>query len=52
MGEVARTTLPLPVVPSSPRTPELLYSMSPFVPLVITVVPIAPPTESVPVIVI
>ena len=39
VGDVARTTLPDPVVPSSPSTPELLYSMSPLVPANTLVVP-------------
>jgi hypothetical protein len=39
VGAVARTTLPLPVVASSPSTPALLDSMSPFVPPMIGVVP-------------
>jgi len=36
---VAKTTLPVPVTPFSPRTPELLYSISPLVPLLTTVEP-------------
>ena len=39
VGLVARTTLPLPVVASSPKTPELLYSIRPLVPLEMVVVP-------------
>ena len=43
VGEVARATFPVPVTPFSPRAPELLYSMSPFVPEVIVVEPTTRP---------
>jgi len=39
VGLVARTTVPVPVTPFSPNTPELLYSISPVDPLVIVVEP-------------
>ena len=45
VGLVASTTFPVPVTPFSPNTPELLYSMSPFVPLVMVVVPTVRPDE-------
>jgi len=39
VGEDAKTTLPTPVVPNSPRTPALLNSIDPGVPLRMVVVP-------------
>jgi len=43
VGDVALTTLPEPVVVNSPNMPLLLYSILPFVPEVIEVVPIVKP---------